>query len=132
MVDIRTVTYHTPTSSHKGREHLRGAGGGEAGRGGQSPCGENATGGAAATPRLSGGGGGGEGGDNITLKLWDLGGTFGLGGSCSTHAFYLVVSSDFRQPNRLVRGGCFTNLTKTKQFAFFIPSTPRLAACLSF
>lgn len=74
MVDIRTITY-TPTSGHKGRKHLAGAGGGKAGLGGQSPCCDNAAGGAAATPRLSGGGGGGDGDDDITLKLLDFGGT---------------------------------------------------------
>lgn len=79
-MDIRTVTY-TPTPTRKGRKHLPGEGGGErrGDNGGESN--NNAFG--AGTPRLSGcqsgesgGGEAGGGGDaNITLKLWDFGGT---------------------------------------------------------
>lgn len=79
-MDIRTVTY-TPTSSRGGRKHLPGEGGrdlrSDGGGGTSSSAGTG-------TPRLSGyhsggsGGGGGAGGEgdvNITLKLWDFGGT---------------------------------------------------------
>ena len=87
-MDIRTVTY-TPTSSQRGgRKRLSGDGGGGAmGRGSQGTAGGGGNGdhaSATATPRLSGyggssgGGGGGSGSErdaNITLKLWDFGGT---------------------------------------------------------
>lgn len=79
-MDIRTVTYPTPT--RKGRKHLPGEGGGEVR--GDDGGGNNSNALGAGTPRLSGchsGGNGGSGaggeGDanNITLKLWDFGGT---------------------------------------------------------
>lgn len=83
-MDIRTVTY-TPTSSQRGgRKRLPGdvGGGGTAVGWGPPDTGGGGSGNNAstpATPRLSGygggGGGGGEGDANITLTLWDFGGT---------------------------------------------------------
>eukprot|EP00752_Nemacystus_decipiens_P009048 g8079.t1 len=81
-MDIRTVTYHTPTSSERGgRKRLSADGGdGTMSRAPQSAAGsgngDHSS--ATATPRLSGygggGGGGGGEGDFVTLKLWNFGG----------------------------------------------------------
>ncbi|CAB1096057.1 unnamed protein product [Ectocarpus sp. CCAP 1310/34] len=103
-MDIQTVTY-TPTSGHRGRKHLGGGGVGvvRPEEGGKDNS-DNAAG--VATPKLSGyGGDGGGDGDtrNITLKLWDFGGTEDFhavhGLFFSGRALYTVVF-DLRHVNR--------------------------------